>query len=58
MRAEIKQQRQSFQALLQQLGQASPTEISSALAEREMVEPEPELSSQTIAKLQQLLTGE
>ncbi|PSB40734.1 hypothetical protein C7B80_32715 [Cyanosarcina cf. burmensis CCALA 770] len=56
-RAEIEQQ-QSFQALLQQLGQASPTQIELALAEREMVEPEPELSPQTIARLQQLLTGE
>lgn len=57
MRAEIEQQ-QSFPALLQQLGQASPTQIELALAEREMVEPEPELSPQTIARLQQLLTGE
>ena len=57
MRAEIEQQ-QSFQALLQQLGQASLTQIESALARREMVEPEPELSPQTIARLQQLLAGE
>ncbi|MBE9015770.1 hypothetical protein IQ272_06375 [Chroococcidiopsidales cyanobacterium LEGE 13417] len=56
MRAEIEQQ-QFFQALFQQLGQASLTQIESALAEREMVEPEPELSSQTIARLQQLLAG-
>ena len=56
MRAEIEQQ-QFFQALFQQLGQASPSQIESALAEREMVEPEPELSSQTIARLQQLLAG-
>jgi len=49
----IDQQKQSFQALLQQLGQASPTEIESALAEREMVEPEPELSSEIIDRLQQ-----
>jgi len=55
---EIDQQKQSFQALLQQLGQASPTQIESALAGREMVEPEPELSPQTIASLQQLLAGE
>ena len=57
MRAEIEQQ-QFFQALFQQLGQASLTQIESALAEREMVEPEPELSPQTIARLQQLLAGE
>jgi len=42
MKAEIEQQ--SFQALLQQLGQASPTPIESALTGREMFEPEPELS--------------
>ena len=53
----IDQQKQSFQALLQQLGQASPAQIESALAEREMVEPESELSPQTIARLQQLLAG-
>lgn len=51
--AGINQQKQSFQALLQQLGQASPTEIESALAEREMVEPEQELSPEIIARLQQ-----
>ncbi len=47
-----------FSDLLQQLGQASPTESESALARREMVEPEPELSPQMIARLQQLLAGE
>lgn len=49
----INQQKQPFQALLQQLGQASPTQIESALAQREMIEPEPELSSEMIARLQQ-----
>ena len=56
MRAEIEQQH-SFQALLQQHLAASPSQIESALAEREMVEPEPGLSPQTIARLQQLLAG-
>jgi len=49
----IDQQQQSFQALLQQLEQASPTEIESTLAEREMIEPEPQLSSEIIDRLQQ-----
>lgn len=50
---EINLSKQSFQALLQQLGQASTTQISSVLAQREMVEPEPELSPEIIARLQQ-----
>ena len=49
----IDQQKQSFQALLQQRLAASPTEIESALAQREIVEPEPELSPEIIARLQQ-----
>ncbi len=50
---EVTQQKQSFTALLQQLNQASPSEIESFLAEREKVEPEVELSSEIINRLQQ-----
>jgi hypothetical protein len=46
---EAKQQQQAFKALIQKLGQASSrTEVESILAEREPVEPEPELSSAVI----------
>lgn len=51
--AEIIQQKQSFKALLQELGQASLTQIESALAERETVQPEEELSPEIITRLQQ-----
>ncbi|MER3493619.1 MAG: toxin-antitoxin system HicB family antitoxin [Mastigocladus sp. ERB_26_2] len=50
---EVTQQKQSFAALLDKLGQASPSEIESTLAEREKVEPEAELSSEVINRLQQ-----
>ncbi len=50
---EIDQQKQSFPALLQKLGQTSPTAIASILAEREIVEPEEELTPEIIAHLQQ-----
>ena len=50
---EVMQQKQSFTALLQQLNQAYKHEIESFLAEREKVEPEAELSSEIINRLQQ-----
>ena len=51
--AEVKQQQQAFQSLGEKLGQASLDEIQSVLATRELVEPEPELSSDVIALLQE-----
>ena len=51
--ADIKQQQQAFQLLKNKLGQASSDEIESVLAMRELVKPEPELSSDTIARLQE-----
>lgn len=55
--AEIDQQKQAFKALLQELGQASSAQIQSVLAEREVVEPEEELSSEVITRLQQRIRG-
>ncbi len=49
----VTQQKQSFAALLQQLGKTSPSETESILAEREQIEPEAELSSEAIAHIQQ-----
>ena len=51
--AEVKQQQQAFQLLKKKLGQASDDEIESVLAMRELVEPEPELSSDVVASLQE-----
>lgn len=51
--AEVKQQQQAFQLLKKKLGQTSSDEIESILATRELVEPEPELSSETIDRLQE-----
>lgn len=50
---EVQQQELSFQSLIQDLGKASSSEIAAALIEREMVPPEKELDSDTIALLQQ-----
>ena len=49
---DIAQQRASFNALLQNLGQASYDEISAVLADREVVEPEAGLSPDVIKRLQ------
>ncbi len=49
----IKQQQQAFQSLLNKLGKASDDEIKSVLATRELVEPEPELSADVIALIQE-----
>ena len=50
---EIQQQKRLFSSLLQELGKASPLEISAALADREPVQPEKDLDSKTIALLLQ-----
>lgn len=44
---------QSFKTLLQGLGKASESQIKSVLAEREVVEPEAELTPEIITSLQQ-----
>ncbi|BAZ79058.1 toxin-antitoxin system HicB family antitoxin [Sphaerospermopsis kisseleviana CS-549] len=54
---EINEQEQSFQTLLQRLGKASEGQIQSVLAEREVVEPEEELSNEIIASLQQKINN-
>ena len=51
--AEVEQQQQAFQLLIQQLGQAPPVEIDSVLATREQAEPESDLSSDVITRLQE-----
>lgn len=51
--AEVDQQQQAFQLLIKQLGQASSAEIQSVLATREQVEPESDLSSDVVARLQE-----
>ncbi|NES17536.1 MAG: toxin-antitoxin system HicB family antitoxin [Symploca sp. SIO3E6] len=50
---EIQQQQLSFTSLLQELGKASSSELAAALTEREMVPPEKDLDSNTVALLQQ-----
>ncbi|BFM39004.1 toxin-antitoxin system HicB family antitoxin [Synechocystis sp. LKSZ1] len=51
--AEVEQQQQSFQLLIKQLGQALSAEIQSVLATREQTEPEADLSSDVVARLQE-----
>lgn len=56
--AEVEEQQRVFKALIQKLGQASFTEIDSILAERERVEPEAELSSAMVARLQERIRNQ
>ena len=51
--AEVEQQQQAFQLLVKQLGQASSAEIQSVLATREQTEPEADLSSDVVSRLQE-----
>jgi predicted HicB family RNase H-like nuclease len=53
--SEVEQQQQSFQSLQKRLGQTTPSEIGSALATREQVEPEAELSHDVVARIQELI---
>lgn len=50
---EIQQQKLSYTSLLQELGKSSSAEITTALTEREIVPPEKDLDSNTVALLQQ-----
>lgn len=49
--AVVAEQRAAFTALLQQLGQASFSEVQAALAERDPVEPETGLTPEVIQRL-------
>ena len=48
---EIEEQRTSFKALLESLGEASDEEIERVLAEREGVEPETDLEKEAVERL-------
>jgi hypothetical protein len=48
---------QSFQTLLQGLGKASKNQIKSVLAEREVVQPEAELTPEIITSLKQKISN-
>ena len=52
---EVSQQQVKFRELLKNLGQASTSEIHMVLAEREVVEPEPELTPDVVARLEKRL---
>ena len=47
----VAQQQAQFTALLRQLGQESPEAISAVLADRNLVEPEPELTPDVVAQI-------
>jgi hypothetical protein len=53
--AEISQQKQSFNTLLQELGQASSAETEAVLRDRAIAQPEPELTPEIVVHLQQRL---
>ena len=50
---EVNQQKQAFQTLLEELGQASLTEVKSVLDQREVVHPEEALIPEVVARFQQ-----
>ncbi|WP_416668282.1 YlcI/YnfO family protein [Egbenema bharatensis] len=52
---DVQQQQQAFQALLNELGQATTMEVKSVLDQREEVQPEAELNPEMIARFQQRL---
>ena len=51
-KSDIAQQQQDFEALLKNLGQILPAEVKAILADRDQVEPEPELGTEAIECLQ------
>ena len=55
--ASVRQQEVSFASLLQSLGKFSFSEIETALSEREVVSPEPELTPEVVARLRARITA-
>jgi hypothetical protein len=53
----VQQQNASFQKLLDDLGQATPEEVTLALNSREIIDPEPELTPEIMAKFRQKILG-
>ncbi|RLT45568.1 MAG: toxin-antitoxin system HicB family antitoxin [Chloroflexi bacterium] len=53
----VREQRASYTALLNSLGTASFEEIEETLAEREVAEPEPGLTPDVVARLQQRIAA-
>lgn len=53
----VVQQRLQFDALRRELGQASPEVLNAALAERDQVEPEPQLTADVVARLRARLAA-
>lgn len=51
----IAQQRRNFALYLEKLGKAPDAEVERILAERPVVEPEPDLRPETIARLKHLI---
>ncbi len=51
----VAQQEAAYVALRQEWGQASPAQVEAVLAQRQAVEPEPELRPEVIEKLRQLI---
>jgi hypothetical protein len=52
------QQEQDFQSLLQQLRSGTEAEIKAALADREVVEPEPELTPEVLARVRSVIADQ
>ena len=50
--SDIAQQQQNFEVLVRNLGQILPAEVNTILAGRDQVEPEPELGTEAIERLQ------
>jgi hypothetical protein len=49
----VAQQRRDFEAFMQSLGSATDAQVEEFLAQREVVEPEPELQPEIVTKLRQ-----
>jgi hypothetical protein len=52
------QQEQDFQAVLQQLKQGNSGAMQSALASREVVEPEPELTPEVVERVRSMIAAQ
>jgi len=53
----VREQRASYEALLERLGRASPEQIQDALAEREETKPEPELNPEVVERVRARMAG-
>jgi uncharacterized protein YPO0396 len=55
--SSVQEQRESFENLLKSLGEANPLQVEEILAQRDLVDPEAELTADTLQKMKEKINS-